>query len=61
MRCACVAAVEPVVLAPDQAFAGFRDKKGLSPELRATVLFAVAPLGWLIWAGFIYGVKALLF
>lgn len=47
-------------LAPDWAFEGFRSGGGLCPELRAATLFVAAPLGWLIWAGLIYGVQVLL-
>lgn len=49
-----------IALAPDWAFEGFRGGEGLRPELRAATLFVVAPLGWLMWAGLIYGAKLLL-
>ncbi len=49
-----------VDLACDQAFEDFRGSEELPPPMRAAVLFVLAPLGWLIWAGLFYGVQALL-
>jgi hypothetical protein len=46
---------------PEWACADARCDEGLSLQLRAVTLFVAAPLGWLLWAGLIFGVKALFF
>lgn len=46
---------------PDRGHPDAPCEERLSPELRAITLLVAAPLGWLLWAGLIYGIKALVF